>query len=175
MTWRRVCCVCMQLLLFDCVSPSAVADPRGSSGGAESAAAPPLFRPIFVFLADFCYFRARHRGIWIAGLQQQQKLSPPPPLFTDPGSASGQCSVRFMIPDTVVGFENEMVSAVPVTWVAMKMNWAVQWSEFWAGMRFLDFKLSCIASRRANINYRERSGPLVFTIICVQQKWIIAR
>ena len=71
-----------------------------------------------------------------------------------------QCSVRFMILDTVVGFENEMVSAVPVTWVAMKMNWAVQWSEFWAGMRFLDFKLSCIASRRANISWAIRSSSL---------------
>ena len=71
-----------------------------------------------------------------------------------------QCSVRFMIPDTVVGFENEMVSAVPVTWVAKKMNWAVQWSEFWAGMRFLDFKLSCIASRRANISWAIRSSSL---------------
>ena len=55
----------------------AVADPGGRIGRGPP---PPLFRPIFVFLADFCYFRARHRGIWIPG---------PPPLFTDPGSASG--------------------------------------------------------------------------------------
>ena len=48
-------------------------------GGGRIGRAPLFFRPIFVFLADFCYFRARHRGIWIPG---------PPPLFTDPGSAS---------------------------------------------------------------------------------------
>ena len=53
----------------------AVADPRG---GAESAAAPPpLFRPIFFFGADFCYFRARHRGIWIPGPPFSQILDPP--------------------------------------------------------------------------------------------------
>ena len=51
-------------------------------GGAESAAAP-LFSADFCFLADFCYFRARHRGIWIP-----RRPPPPPPLFTDPGSAS---------------------------------------------------------------------------------------
>ena len=39
---------------------------------------PPFSADFFFFLADFCYFRARHRGIWIPGH----------PLFTDPGSAS---------------------------------------------------------------------------------------
>ena len=57
--------------------------------------------------------------------------------------------------DTVVavGFECSTSDAS-----GMKMNWAVQWSEFWAGMRFLDFKLSCIASRRANISWAIRSS-----------------
>ena len=41
-----------------------------------------------------------------------------------------------MIPDTVVGFETEMVGDVS----GHENEWAVQWSEFW-GMRFLDFKL----------------------------------
>ena len=61
-------------------------------------------------------------------------------------------------PDTVVLSLPLALNAVPVTWVAMKINWAVQWSEFWAGMRFLDFKLSCIASRRANISWAIRSS-----------------
>ena len=46
-----------------------VADPEG---GRIGRGPPPFFRPIFVFFADFCYFRARHRGIWIPG--------PPPPF-----------------------------------------------------------------------------------------------
>ena len=70
------------------------------------------------------------------------------------------------------------VSAVSDLWyrilsLALKMKWSVQcqwrewpwkwigqwqWSEFWAGMRFLDFKLSCIASRRANISWAIRSS-----------------
>ena len=48
-----------------------VADP---GGGGPNRPRPPFFRPIFVvFFADFCYFRARHRGIWIP--------APPPPGF----------------------------------------------------------------------------------------------
>ena len=54
---------------------------RIQGGGGPNRPRPPFFWPIFVFLADFCYYWARHRGIWIPG-------PPPPPLFTDPGSAS---------------------------------------------------------------------------------------
>ena len=56
------------------------------------------------------------------------------------------------------------------------MNWAVQWIHelgsavkwVWAGMRFLDFKLSCIASRRANISWAIRSSNFILKLgICV--------
>ena len=50
-------------------------------GGGANRPRSPLFSADFCFLADFFYFRARHQRIWIPG--------PPPPLFTDPGSASG--------------------------------------------------------------------------------------
>ena len=47
-------------------------------GVAELAAAPPpFFRLIFVFLADFFFFRAEHRGIWIPGPPFLQILDPP--------------------------------------------------------------------------------------------------
>ena len=51
----------------------AVADPRGGRIGRG----PPFFWPIFVFLEDFFYFRARHRGIWIPGPPFSQILDPP--------------------------------------------------------------------------------------------------
>ena len=55
-----------------------VADPGGCRiGRGPPPPNPPFFRPIFVFLADFCYFRARHRGIWIPGPSFSQILDPP--------------------------------------------------------------------------------------------------
>ena len=36
---------------------------------------------------------------------------------------------------------------------------------FWAGMRFVDFKLSCIASRRANISWAIRSSSMLLNIV----------
>ena len=52
-------------------------------GGAESAAAPPPFRPSFgVFLGGFLLFSGA------ASRNLDSRPTPPPPLFTDPGSAS---------------------------------------------------------------------------------------
>ena len=72
-------------------------------------------------------------------------------------------SVQCQIYDTVYQF-----GYCRCHWLWMQCQWrewpwkwighAVQWSEFWAGMRFLDFKLSCIASRRANISWAIRSS-----------------
>ena len=51
----------------------AVADPGGEG---PNRPRPPFFLGrFFFFFADFCYFRARHRGIWIPG-------PPPPPPFS---------------------------------------------------------------------------------------------
>ena len=50
---------------------------RGGGGGAESAAPPPpLFRPSFVFLADFCLFSGA------ASRNLDSRPPPPPPPFS---------------------------------------------------------------------------------------------
>ena len=58
-----------------------VADP----GGGRIGRGPPFFRPIFVFLAYF----GRFSGAESRNLDSR----PPPPLFTDPGSATVPCLI----------------------------------------------------------------------------------
>ena len=94
MTWRRVCCVCIQLLLFDCVSPSVQCQ---------------------IYDTGYC------RWFW---------------------KWNGQCSAS-----DVSGHENELGSAVK--WVLSRYE-----------ISKIDFKLSCIASRRANISWAIRSSSL---------------
>ena len=54
------------------ISQVSVVDPGGGGANRPRPPPPPFFGRFLFFLADFCYFRARHRGIWIP---------PPPPPF----------------------------------------------------------------------------------------------